>query len=87
MIAQISYLLCAVTSFVCFALLLRAYVSSRNRLLLWSSLCFAFFTAQNGILVVDLIVFPTQIDLALVRALCGFVGGLILLCALIWENR
>lgn len=85
--AEVSYLLCAITSLVCFLLLLRSFFQNRSRLLLWSSLCFAFFTVQNVLLVVDLIMLPTQINLAVWRSLSGFVGALVLLLALIWEYR
>lgn len=84
--AHVMYVLCAITSLVCFALLLRGYRQNHARLLLWSSLCFAFLTLQNILLVVDLIMLPTQVQLAFWRTLSGFIGGVVLLSALIWEN-
>ncbi len=84
---QVAYLLCALTSLLCFALLLRAYLQNHSRLLLWSGVCFGFYTLQNTLLVLDLIVFPTQISLVFWRTLSGFVGSLVLLFGLIWENR
>lgn len=86
MTAQIAYGLCALTSLVCFALLIRSYRDKRVRLLLWSSLCFFFFALQNGILFVDLVIYPTQLDLSLYRTVTGFIGALVLLFALIWET-
>ena len=38
--SEIVYLLCAATSALCAALLVRSYRRSRSRLLLWSCLCF-----------------------------------------------
>ncbi len=81
----ISYVLCAVTSLVCFVLLLRGFLNDRSPLLLWSSLCFACIAIQNSILVADLILFP-QVSLAFYRTLIGFLGQAALLCALIWER-
>src|SRR4051812_20759616 len=44
-------------------LLLRAYASVHKRLLLWSGLCFAGLALANGLLILDLQILPTQIDL------------------------
>lgn len=84
--AQIAYFLCAVSSFICFALLLRSYLSNKLKLLLWSSLCFFFFMLQNITLFLDLVIVP-QIDLMFIRALLGFCGSALFLFALIWETR
>lgn len=83
---QISYALCAITSLACFLLLLRSYLHTRVKLLLWSSLCFSFFSIQNTLLFVDLVIVP-QIDLSFWRILAGFIAAMILLLAQIWENR
>jgi len=47
-----------VTVLLCAVLLLRAYVSTRHRLLLWSGLCFAGLTIANALLIMDLWVVP-----------------------------
>lgn len=85
MIAGGVYLMCAATSLVCAVLLLRAFVAGRSRLLLWSGVCFAWFTANNVLLFVDLEVIPDT-DLSLARSGTAFVGALTLLAALIWEE-
>ena len=54
--AETVYALCALTSLACAALLLRGYVRSRVRLLLWSGLCFAFLFLNNVLLFVDKVV-------------------------------
>jgi hypothetical protein len=41
------------TAALCAVLLLRAYSTVRQRLLLWCGLCFAGLTASNAILVLD----------------------------------
>jgi len=81
----IAYGLCALTSLLCFILLLRAYLKNKSNLLLWSSLCFLFFTVQNITLFVDLVLVP-QISLVFWRTITGFVGSFLLLCALIGEK-
>ena len=84
--AQFAYLLCALSSLVCFVLLLRAYLKNRQSLLLWSSLCFFFYLIQNTVLFADLVLVP-QIDLLVWRAVLGLCGSALFLFALIWETR
>jgi hypothetical protein len=83
-IPKVVYILCALTSVACAALLWRGYVQSRVRLLLWSGICFVGLALNNILLVVDRIVFPTS-DLSTIRAIPGVVGLLVLLYGLIWE--
>jgi len=79
------FLLAALTSFACMALLFRGYARTGVRLLLWSALCFIFLTANNVLLFFDTIVFPTQVDLRPYR-LCAALAGIgCLLYAFIWE--
>ena len=79
------FLLAALTSFACMALLLRGYARTGVRLLLWSGLCFIFLTANNVMLFVDTIVLPTQIDLRVFRLGAALAGIACLLYAFIWE--
>jgi hypothetical protein len=85
-IPQVVYLLCALTSFACAWLLLRGYRRSRTRLLLWSSLSFAAFTANNALLFIDLVLVP-DVDLSLVRASFSLLGVMILVGGLVWEGE
>lgn len=80
------YVLCAVTSLLCAVLLLRGWLRTRSRLLLWSALCFALLAANNTILFVDLSVW-TEVDLGAWRAGTGLAGLSVLLAGLIWESR
>jgi hypothetical protein len=82
--APIIYLLCAVAAFLCATLLLRAYLRSRYRLLLWSGLCFAGLTLNNLILVLDKVVL-TGADLSIWRTSVALVAMAVLLYGLIWE--
>jgi hypothetical protein len=77
--------LAALSSFGCMALLFRGYARTGVRLLLWSALCFIFLTANNVLLFVDTIVFPTQIDLRAFRLGAALAGIACLLYAFIWE--
>lgn len=79
------YVLCALTSFACAAMLLRGYVRSHARFLLWSSLCFVGLAFNNALLVVDLVVLPNSIDLSLLRSALALAAILVLLGGLIWE--
>ena len=79
------FLLAALTSFACMALLFRGYARTGVRLLLWSALCFIFLSANNVLLFVDTIVFPTQLDLRPLRLGAALAGIACLLYAFIWE--
>ena len=84
--ATVVYLLCAATSALCAALLVRAYLASRTRLLLWSAICFGGLMVNNVLLVVDLRVIVGT-DLGLLRDLTGLAAVSVLLFGLIWESR
>lgn len=77
------YVLGALTTLLCAALLLRAYGRVRQRLLLWSGLCFAGLTISNVLLFVDLVILPPDVNLYVARlataavAMCALVYGLI----------
>lgn len=85
--AAFVYILCALTSFACAVLLLRGYARSRVRLLLWSGLGFVGFAVGNTMLVLDLVIFPTSIDLSLLRTVPVLAGLAVLLYGLVWEAR
>jgi hypothetical protein len=78
------YLLAALSSIACMALLFRGYARSGARLLFWSALCFVCLTANNTLLFFDLVVFP-HIDLRLYRLVASLAGVLFLLYGFIWE--
>jgi hypothetical protein len=82
--AEIVYILSSLVSLTCTILLLRGYLDSRVRLLLWSSLCFLGLTISNILLFVDLVVLP-QIDLSLWRSLATLIALIVLIYGLIWD--
>ena len=85
-VATAVYILCILTSLVCAVLLVRGWLATRVRLLLWSALCFIGLALNNILLFVDVRVFP-ETDLSIVRTLPALAGILILLYGLIWETR
>jgi hypothetical protein len=80
------YLLCTLCAFLCFLLLMRAYLRGRYRLLLWSALCFAGLTLNNLVLVIDKTILVTM-DLSIWRTSIALVSMVILLYGLIWDSE
>ena len=85
-IADVVYVLCALTSFIVATLLWRGYRQTRTRLLLWSSLCFAGLALSNLMLVVDLTLFESTMDLLILRQVPAVLGVALLLYGLIWDG-
>ena len=83
--AEIIYLLCAAASLLAAWLLLRYYLRRRTPLLLWSFIGFLGLAANNVLVFVDLVVYPS-IDLSLARALSAAAGMVALVCGLIRET-
>lgn len=83
--AAVIYSLCAIASALCAYLLVRSYLGTSSRLLLWSSICFAGLTLNNVALWLDKVVFPAT-DLTIVRTSIGLLATLVLLYGLIWED-
>jgi Family of unknown function (DUF5985) len=84
--ATVIYTLDALTALLCTMLLLRGYLGSRYRLLLWSGLCFAGLTFNNILLVLDKIILPA-IDLSPWRAAVALTAMAILLYGMIWDSE
>jgi hypothetical protein len=79
------YVLCALTAAFCAVLLVRGYLKSRSRLLLWSALCFVGLALNNALLVLD--VRTPWVDLSVWRTIPALLGVVSLLYGLIWESR
>ena len=82
---KLGFVLCAPTAFACTAMLLRAWLRSRARLLLWSALCFAGLTANNVLLVLDRLVF-TEADLSSWRLGLALLAVILLVTGLVLED-
>lgn len=79
------YTLCAILSLACAGLLLRAWLVSRSRLLLWSGLCFGWLAVSNVLLFVDLAIVGDDTDLRWARSATFLAGTATLLGGLIWD--
>jgi hypothetical protein len=78
------YVLCFLTSAACAWLLGRSYFATGTRLLLRSSVCFAFLAANNLVLVLDLVIWP-ELDLRLPRLLLALAAVASLIWGFVWE--
>lgn len=83
--AEIVYVLCTLTSALCAYLLVRSYLRTRSRLLLWSTLCFVGLAINGVLLLVDLAIVP-QVDLRLLRTGSALAALGVLVFGLIWEE-
>ena len=81
--AGIVFVLCALTSLACAALLLRGYFRTRARLLLWTGLCFAGLFINNLLLIVD--ARTPNVDLSVWRSLPAVMGLAVLVYGLVWD--
>jgi hypothetical protein len=79
------YLLCLLASLLCAWLLLRGYFRDRSRLQLWVAVSFVCFALNNMALVADMVLFPTSVDLLIVRQITAALAIGVLLYAFIWE--
>jgi hypothetical protein len=79
------YVLCFLTSVACAWLLVRSYTRSKARILMWSAVCFVLLAVNNFLVVVDLVVLPTEIDLTIPRNASSFAAIMTLLYGFIWE--
>lgn len=87
MLQTVIYLLCLATSVGCAWLLARSYLGNRSRLILWTAICFVFIALNNLLVVIDLVVLPTGIDLLPMRRLASLLAVSVLLFGFIWETE
>ena len=84
--ASAVYILCALTSAACAVMLLRGYLRSKARFLLWSSLCFIAFFVNNALLMIDKVFVPETVWFPQVwRSSVALVGLCLLIFGLIWD--
>lgn len=85
--AEFVYILCALTSCVCAALLLNNYRRTGLRLLFWSGACFVCLGIGNVILFIDLVLLPKTIDLSVWRNTAALIGLMLLIYGLVWDSE
>ena len=79
------YSLCFATSALCAFLLGRSYLRSRSQVLFWSAVCFALLSLVNGILVLDMLVYP-EVDFRTVRLGLTLLAISVLLYGFLWHE-
>ena len=84
--ADLVYILCALTSLACAVMLWRGWRRSGARLLFWSALCFIGLFLNNVLLIVDVRTGP-ELDLELVRTIPALLGAAALVWGLVWDTK
>jgi hypothetical protein len=84
MMATLVYILCFATSSICAALLMRSYVVTRTRLLLWSAIAFVCLAVNNFFVLADMILFP-DVNLLWARYPAAFAAVCVLIYGFVWE--
>lgn len=85
-VQSLVYALCFLTSFGAMLLLLRSYLRTRTRLLLWSTVCFVALSANNLLLFFDIVILPADISLIPWRQLTAALSVGALLYGFVWET-
>lgn len=86
MMVVIVYALGVLVSGLCSLLLLRAFVRTRARLLLWSGLCFGGLMLSNALLFLDLVILGDNVTLYPWRLGTAAASMLLLVYGLIMES-
>jgi len=86
MAPAVVYSLCLATSTLCAGLLLRAFLRSRSRLLLFNAMGFGCLALNNLFLVADTVLFP-EMDLLPLRQAANLAAVAVLLYGFTFEAR
>jgi hypothetical protein len=81
------YALCFATSALCAFLLGRGFIRNRSRMLLWSTICFTLLAVVNLLVIFDLVIYPTAVDLRPERMWLTLVAVGVLLFGFIWREE
>ncbi|HEY7808206.1 MAG TPA: DUF5985 family protein [Croceibacterium sp.] len=81
------YTLCFATSALCAFLLGRSFSRIRSRVLLWSAICFTLLAVVNLLVIFDLVIYPTAIDLRPERMWLTLIAVAVLLFGFIWREE
>ena len=79
------YILCFLTCALCAGLLVRSWLRTRTRLLLWVAISFVCLAVNNFFLFVDTTLSPPDMDFSPLRVIPGVVAISVLIFGLIWE--
>lgn len=86
MSASIVYFLCALTSGFCTWILLKEFRVTKVPLIFWSFLCFLLLTANNVVLIVDMLFLGSDVSLAGVRGVLTIAGFGVLIWGMVWNS-
>lgn len=78
------YGLCLLTSAACAGLLVRSWLRSRQRLLMWSAACFVLLALNNLMVVLDMVILP-DLPLGPARQATALAAVAVLIFGFIWE--
>jgi len=78
------YMFCFIACAICAWLLVRSWLKTRTRLLLWIAISFVLLAVNNFFLFADTTLLP-QVDLSLYRTISAVAAVSILIFGLIWE--
>ena len=78
------YMFCFITCAICAWLLVRSWLKTRTRLLLWIAISFTLLAVNNFFLFADNALF-TGIDLSPLRTISAVLAVSVLIVGLIWE--
>lgn len=78
------YFLCFASSGLCAYLLVAAFARRREKLLLWSAICFCLLAVNNLLVFVDIVVLP-NVDLTGWRSLAALLAVSALIYGFVWE--
>ncbi len=78
------YLLCLVTCVLCAGLLVRAWLKTRIRLMMWTATGFVFLAFNNLFLFCDVVLFP-NIDFSIPRFTASLLAVATMIVGFIWE--
>jgi hypothetical protein len=80
------YALCFATSGLCAFLLGRGFARNHSHVLLWSALCFGLLAVVNLLVIFDLVIYPTSVDLKPERMWLTLIAVAVLLFGFIWRE-
>jgi hypothetical protein len=80
------YILGTLVSLTCAVMLLLGFFRARQRLLLWSGLCFFGLAVSNLLVFLDLVIYP-DLDLYRWRLVTAALAMMLLMFGLIWEGE
>jgi hypothetical protein len=78
-------MLCVLASLTCMGLLFRGWRRSGSTLLFWSALCFVALALNNLLVLIDIVVLPTLVDLRPYRLLASLCAVAVLIWGFITE--